>query len=118
LAAIAEISLKEAAYHIKWSSEWVIRLGDGTGESKQRTEKALTKLWAYTGELFTMTATEDALLELGIAPNLNLVKQQWENHVSYVFAEATLTVPEGVFMQQGGKTGRHTEHLGYILAEL
>lgn len=118
LAAIAEKSLKEATYHIKWSSEWVIRLGDGSEESKQRTEKAVRNLWTYTGELFTMTATEDALFELGIAPNLNLLKQQFDEHVQRVFDEATLTVPQGAFMQLGGKSGRHTEHFGYILAEL
>ncbi len=118
LAAIAEKSLKEVTYHLKWSSEWVIRLGDGTDESKRRIEKALGNLWAYTGELFTLTATEEALLDLGIVPDHSLIRQQWQDHVERVFTEATLQVPQNVFMHQGGKTGRHTEHLGYILAEL
>ncbi|RYD92581.1 MAG: phenylacetate-CoA oxygenase subunit PaaI, partial [Sphingobacteriales bacterium] len=87
LSAIAEKSLKEVSYHIKWSSEWVIRLGDGTDESRQRIEKAIANLWPYTGELFTMTATEEALLELGIIPNYSLIKQQWEEYVERIFAE-------------------------------
>jgi ring-1,2-phenylacetyl-CoA epoxidase subunit PaaC len=118
LAAIAEKSLKEAAYHIKWSSEWVIRLGDGTEESKQRIEKAIENLWLFSGELFMMTATERALLEQGVIPDYSLVKKSWEGHVAKVFEEATLEVPQQVWMQSGGKEGRHTEHLGFILAEL
>jgi ring-1,2-phenylacetyl-CoA epoxidase subunit PaaC len=118
LAAIAAKSFKEVSYHIKWSSEWVIRLGDGTEESKQRVEKAVESLWMYSGELFMMTATEKALFEQGFIPDYSLIKQQWETYVANVFSEATLTVPQGVFMQKGGKEGRHSEHLGYILAEL
>ena len=95
-----------------------IRLGDGTDESKQRITKALANLWPYTGELFTNTATEDALLELGIIPNYSLIKQQWTDHIERVFTEAALEVPQNVFMQLGGKDGRHIEHLGYTLAEL
>ncbi|WP_347156821.1 1,2-phenylacetyl-CoA epoxidase subunit PaaC [Pontibacter chitinilyticus] len=118
LAAIAEKSVKEAQYHMKWSSEWVIRLGDGTEESRQRIKKAVAQLWPYSGEPFKMTATEKALFAQGIVPDYSLVQQDWDAHVAKVFAEATLPVPQEVWMQSGGKEGRHTEHLGYILAEL
>jgi ring-1,2-phenylacetyl-CoA epoxidase subunit PaaC len=118
LAAIAAKSFKEASYHLKWSSEWVIRLGDGTDESKRRIEEALDTLWPYSGELFTMTATEKALFEQGFIPDYPQIKERWDEHVTKVFTEATLNVPQGVWMQKGGKEGKHTEQLGFILAEL
>lgn len=118
LGAIAEKSFKEVSYHIKWSSEWVIRLGDGTEESKQKIEAAVNQLWQYTGELFVMTTTEKLLFDEGLIPDYELVKTQWHEHVAKVFEAATLTVPENIFMQKGGKEGRHTEALGYVLAEL
>lgn len=118
LAAIAEKSLKEIAYHLRWSSEWVIRLGDGTDESHKRMLKAIDELWRYTGELF-----EAASYELGAASertgtDVSRLKETCMSRVNEVFSEATLTVPENVFMQKGGKEGKHTEHLGYILTEL
>jgi len=118
LAAIAEKSVKEAAYHIKWSSEWVIRLGDGTDESRQRVEKAIRNLWRFSGELTTPTVTEQLLQTAGFLPDYATTQQQVDTHVARVFEEATLSVPEGIFMQKGGKDGRHSEHLGYLLAEL
>ncbi|MBX0289052.1 phenylacetate-CoA oxygenase subunit PaaC [Hymenobacter sp. HSC-4F20] len=118
LAAIAEKSVKEAAYHVKWSSEWVIRLGDGTEESRRRLEKALESLWRYSGELTTPNATEQALQAAGLVPDYAAIQQQVDAHVARVFEEATLPVPQGVFMQKGGKDGRHSEHLGYLLTEL
>ena len=118
LAAIAEKSVKEAAYHIKWSAEWVIRLGDGTEESRRRVEKAIENLWRYSGELTTPSATEKALQAAGLVPDYAAIREQMDAHIARVFEEATLAVPEGVFMQKGGKDGRHTEHLGYLLAEL
>lgn len=113
LAAIAEKSLKEVTYHLRWSSEWVIRLGDGTAESHQRMLQAIDELWRYTGELFNATEYEK---EAGLDPSL--FQPQWLSKVKEVFNEATLPVPEQTFMQSGGKTGIHTEHLGYILTEL
>ena len=113
LAAIAEKSLKEITYHIRWSGEWVIRLGDGTDESKHRMEKAIENLWPYTGELFIPAGYEN---EPGI--NFEEIKRNWIDKVNHIFFEATLTMPENVFMHTGGKTGTHTEHLGYILAEM
>jgi ring-1,2-phenylacetyl-CoA epoxidase subunit PaaC len=113
LAAITAKALKEIKYHLRWSSEWVIRLGDGTTESKSRMAKAIDELWKYTGEMFTAADYE-------IAPGIDTVsiKFIWEEKVKAIFDAATLTVPEKVFMHTGGKTGTHTEHLGYILAQL
>jgi ring-1,2-phenylacetyl-CoA epoxidase subunit PaaC len=113
LAAIAAKSIKETTYHLRWSREWVIRLGDGTEESHNRMLKAIDELWRYTGEMFTPALYEK---ELGI--DVASLKHDWSKKVKEVFDEATLPVPSGVWMQEGGKTGTHTEHLGYILAEL
>lgn len=113
LAAIAEKSLKEVKYHLRWSSEWVIRLGDGTEESHQRMENAVAELWRYTGEMFMPAAYEK---ELGI--DVASLKYEWSKNVKQVFDEATLSIPSGVWMQEGGKTGTHTEQLGYILTDL
>lgn len=113
ISAIAEKSLKEVSYHLRWSSEWVIRLGDGTGESHRRMLKAIDELWRYTGELFIPAPYEK---ELGT--DTASLKYEWSKKVKAVFDEAALPVPSNVFMQTGGKTGTHTEHLGYLLADL
>ena len=113
LAAIAAKALKEVTYHQRWSSEWVVRLGDGTEESHERMLKALDKLWRYTGEMFVPANYET---EAGV--DVSLLKDDWMKKITSVFEEATLPVPEKAFMQTGGKTGTHTEHLGYILTEL
>jgi ring-1,2-phenylacetyl-CoA epoxidase subunit PaaC len=113
LAAIAAKSLKEVSYHVRWSGEWVIRLGDGTDESHQRLFNALEELWPYTGEMFMPADYETAS---NIQPEK--YKDAWTVKVRDVFREARLTIPEKKFMQSGGKQGKHTEHLGYILAEL
>lgn len=118
LAAIAEKSLKEVTYHIRWSSEWVIRLGDGTEESHQRMQDAINERWAYTGELLTMSAVDKAALQHGYGVDLEAIRHLWQARVNTVIAEAGLTLPTTKWMQEGGKEGRHTEHLGYILAEL
>jgi ring-1,2-phenylacetyl-CoA epoxidase subunit PaaC len=118
IAAIAEKSLKEVTYHLRWSSEWVIRLGDGTEESHKRINTALAYLWPYTGELTTSASYEVAAVANGIGADVSQLREQWLKKVSGVFEEATLTVPEMGWMQSCGKTGRHTEHLGYILAEM
>lgn len=118
LSAIAEKSLKEVTYHLRWSSEWVVRLGDGTDESHAKMQKAVDELWMYTGELFQMSEADAAAHTQGIGPDLAPIKAQWAERVRSVFEEATLTLPAGTWMQQGGKDGLHTEHLGYLLAEL
>jgi len=111
ISAIAEKSLKEITYHIKWSREWVLRLGDGTEESHQRMQKAIEFLWMYTGEFFI-----PADYEAGI--DHNTMKAEWHQMITDTFNEATLEIPSQTFMQSGGKTGNHTEHLGFILTEL
>lgn len=118
LAAIASKSLKEVTYHLRWSSEWVIRLGDGTSESNRRINHALHEVWNFTGELFLPAAYETEMLEQGMGSDLKIVQQNWLQKTNEVFAEATLTIPGKSWAQQGGKQGIHTEHLGYILAEM
>jgi len=113
LAAITAKSLKETRYHVRWSSEWVLRLGDGTEESHNRMLKAIDALWTYTGEMFMPAAYEN---NLGI--DHAAIKNAWEAKVKALFEEAGLPFLEKVFMQSGGKTGTHTEHLGFILTEL
>ena len=118
LAAIAAKSLKEVTYHVRWSSEWVIRLGDGTGESHRRIGKAIDELWRYTGEMFEAAGYELQAMSEGFGVDVSKLKEPWLKNVKEILSEATLTVPEKIFMQTGGKEGRHTEHLGYILTEL
>lgn len=117
LAAIAAKSIKETTYHLRWSSEWVIRLGDGTEESHSRMVNAINELWSYTGEMFMPVQ-----YELALNIDFNTIKNSWTEKVKSIFNEATLHYPlEGstsFFMHSGGKEGRHTEYLGYILTEL
>jgi ring-1,2-phenylacetyl-CoA epoxidase subunit PaaC len=118
LAAVAGKSVKEARYHLRHAAEWVIRLGDGTDESRGRTVAALGELWPWTGELFEQDAAERALVEAGVAVDRAALKPAWDATVDRVLAEATLARPQDGWMQTGGRRGVHTEHLGYILAEL
>ncbi len=119
LSAIAEKSLKEVTYHQRWSSEWVIRLGDGTEESKKRIEIALEDLWPYTGEMFVPADYETEESEKRISVDVSELKNDWINKIKIVFEEATIDLPKkGIWMQSGGKSGSHTEDLGYILAEM
>jgi ring-1,2-phenylacetyl-CoA epoxidase subunit PaaC len=118
LASIAEKSLKEITYHVRHSSEWVKRLGDGTTESHQRMQDAVEALWMYTDDLFVAADSEEELIKAGIVPELGEVKAAWIKQVSDVMKEATLLLPENTFMQKGSKTGKHTEHLGFLLAEM
>jgi ring-1,2-phenylacetyl-CoA epoxidase subunit PaaC len=113
LAAIAAKSLKEVTYHLRWSKEWVIRLGDGTEESHSRMQTAINDLWMYTGELLSPNNTAQ---QTGV--DSAALKQPWLDIINDVFKEADLKLPAGTWMQEGGRNGRHTEHLGYILAEL
>ena len=117
LSAIAEKSLKEVSYHLKWSGDWIIRLGDGTGESKRRMEKAVEEVWPYTGEMFRPVDYEKEL-ENSVGINVSSIQNNWLEKISAVFDEATLSVPNETWMHDGGKKGLHTEHLGYILAEM
>jgi ring-1,2-phenylacetyl-CoA epoxidase subunit PaaC len=118
VAAIAGKALKEITYHLERSTDWVIRLGDGTEESHRRMQTALDMLWPYTGELFEMDEVDLAMLELGVGPNLSLLRPSWLEHLHRTLKQATLRVPPGEWMQRGGKRGVHSEKLGYILAEM
>ncbi|CAN5625228.1 phenylacetate-CoA oxygenase subunit PaaC [soil metagenome] len=118
IAALGEKSLKEVTYHLRHSSSWVIRLGDGTEESKRRMEDALDSLWMYTGDMFDSDTIDEVLLKNSIAPDLKKIKTLWENKIREVFSEASINVPENVFMMSGSRLGKHTENLGFILAEM
>lgn len=120
LAAIAEKSLKEVTYHVRWSSEWVIRLGDGTAESTKRIKSALEEVWPFIGEMFEPSEFENSLLNNRISVDVTKIKNTWENKVKTVLKEATFKYPgdENTWMQTGGKNGIHSEHLGFILAEM
>ncbi len=118
IAAIAGKSIKEVSYHHRFSSEWVKRLGDGTEESHQRMQDALDHLWAYAGELFEVSETEKWALSEGIGADLQTVKAQYDADINSVLADATLVIPDYDPYQQGGKSGIHSEHMGYILTEL
>jgi ring-1,2-phenylacetyl-CoA epoxidase subunit PaaC len=118
LAAIAEKSLKEVTYHLRYSSEWVVRLGDGTEISRQKMQNAVNDLWMFTGELTTPSQTDLRMQGAGIAPDLLQLKPLWMKRVAAILEESTLSIPENNWMQSGGKEGRHTEYLGYMLAEM
>jgi ring-1,2-phenylacetyl-CoA epoxidase subunit PaaC len=123
IAAIAEKSLKETAYHLRWSGEWVIRLGDGTEESKHRLQKALGDQWMYTGEMFEPAEYELKFYSNSPEQDLSLLKADWTKKLEQVFSEAGFItsgnlIPGSTWMQKGGKRGHHTEYLGYLLAEM
>lgn len=118
LAGIAAEAQHEAAYHLRHAGEWLARLGDGTAESHRRTQAALDALWPYTGELFESDEMVATLVAEGSAADPAPVRAAWDTTVDAVLAEATLARPADGWMQTGGRRGRHTEHLGYLLAEL
>jgi ring-1,2-phenylacetyl-CoA epoxidase subunit PaaC len=118
LAAIAAKSEKESAYHVRHSSEWIVRLGDGTEESHRRAQTAIDDLWAFTGEMFEVDDSERNLIDAGIAVDPATLRAGWLKTVSDIVAEATLVLPDNDWMQQGGRDGRHSEHLGHLLSEL
>jgi ring-1,2-phenylacetyl-CoA epoxidase subunit PaaC len=118
LAAIAGKSVKEATYHLRASSEWIIRFGDGTEESHQRAQVALDDLWTYTGELFEHDGVLEEMTKAGLAPEMAAVKATWSRTVDEVLAEATLKRPADGFMMTGGRKGLHSEYMGFILAEM
>ena len=122
IAEIAAKSAKEVEYHVERSGDWVIRLGDGTDESHAKMQAAIDALWPYVGEMFAPDAAELELVDAGIAADVRPLEAPWREQVDAVLAEATLTVPANVWMQglpaKGGRQGLHTEHLGYLLAEM
>jgi len=118
LAAIAAKSEKESAYHVRHTSEWIVRLGDGTEESHRRAQSAIDELWAFTGEMFSVDDSERGLIDAGIAIDPAALHSQWLKTITGVVGEATLALPKNDWMQQGGRSGRHSEHLGHLLSEL
>jgi ring-1,2-phenylacetyl-CoA epoxidase subunit PaaC len=118
LAAIAAKSVKETRYHLRYSGGWLVRLGDGTEESHSRTEAALNRLWPYTVELFAEDELDRAMSDNGIAPRLSEVKSAWSARIDELLSEATLVRPQDRAHAWHGKRGQHSEHLGYLLAEM
>ena len=118
LAGIAAKALKEAKYHLRHSAEWVRMLGDGTAESHTRAQRALDDLWPYTTELFLADDVDAQAVASGSGVDVESLRPRWRQTVDQVFGEATLTVPKDGFAPRGGRTGRHTEHLGRMLADM
>ena len=118
LSAIANKCIKEVSYHERFSSDWVKRLGDGTEESNQKMQEAINDLWTYTDELFHQTEADKIMVEEGIGVDVTKLKVNYYKSVSELLEEATLKTPESKWFQKGGKQGIHTEHLGYLLADL
>ena len=118
LAAIAEKALKESRYHLRRSEDWVKRLGDGTEESHQRLQNAFNQLWGYAAEMFEMDDAEQQLVDAGIAVDRSALKVYWQSAIHAVMKTATIEIPATDWAIGGGRDGLHTEHLGYLLAEL
>lgn len=118
IAEVAAKAVKEVAYHVERSSDWVIRLGDGTDESRARMQAAIDELWTYAGEMFVPDDTELSLVADGIAADVRSLQAPWDVAVNAVLAEATLSRPGDAFVRKGGKQGVHTEHFGRLLAEM
>ena len=119
IAQIAEKSLKEVSYHLRRSSDLVVRLGDGSDESHTRIQRSVDDLWMYSGEFFIDDALDKVIADRQIAPLPSSLKEEWFATMQRIFSAATLNMPaQDAWMQQGGKQGRHTEHLGYLLAEM
>jgi len=118
LAGIAAKSVKEITYHKRHSFSWVDRFGNGTEESRERAQNALNDLWRFTGEFFEADETDAMLIKEGIAVDVKPLQSKWEKEIKALFEKANLSIPENTFMQTGGRKGIHTEHLGYLLAEM
>ena len=118
LSAIASKAVKEVSYHQRFSSDWIKRLGDGTEESHKRIQNAIDDLWTYTDELFHQTEADKTMVKDDVGVDVTKLKSTYYNMVKSVLEEATLSIPESKYFQKGGKKGIHTEHMGYLLAEL
>jgi ring-1,2-phenylacetyl-CoA epoxidase subunit PaaC len=118
LAAIAAKSLKEITYHLRHTASWVDRFGNGTEESHMRLQKALNELWRFTDELFEMNDVDAVLLKDKVAVDLAALKPVWKKQIDVLLEKANLKLPETTFMQRGSRDAKHTEQLGYILAEM
>lgn len=118
LAEIATKCIKEVRYHQRFSSDWIRRLGDGTEESHNRMQAAINDLWTYTDELFHQTEADKAMVSEGIGVDVTKLKAAYYEKVNTILEESTLSIPESKYFQKGGKMGIHTEHMGFLLAEL
>ena len=118
LAGIAAKGVKESRYHVRHSADWVVKLGGGTEESHARTQRAVDDLWRYTGELFMADDIDRAVDADGFGVDPSTLEKSWQTTVRDVLTRAGLTIPESAYMQRGGRAGRHTEHLGHLLAEM
>ncbi len=118
LAAIGAKAVRELSYHLRHTGEWLVRLGDGTDESHQRAQKGLDNLWAYTGELFECGPEIAGIVDAGIGPDPAELKPAWDKTLDGILDRATLTRPADGWMQTGGLEGRHSEHLGFMLADM
>ncbi len=118
-AGFAEKSIKENRYHLRHTSQWMLRLGDGTEESHERLDNAVEFLWIYTGDMFTMNAADEVLLKEGIAVDLEKIKPEWQKMVTAIFDKATLAAPDfESFTLKGSRDGKHSEYLGHLLSEM
>lgn len=118
LSAIAKKSIKEVLYHKRFSSDWIKRLGDGTEESKIRVQNAINDLWVFTDELFHQTDADKAMVIEGIGADVTKLKDAYYTNISQILEEATLEIPQMQYFQKGGKQGIHSEHMGYLLADM
>ena len=118
LAAIAKKGIKEVSYHVRFSGDWMKRLGDGTEESHNKIQEAVNNLWGYTNELFMMTEADKEAAAAGIGVDVSKLQNTYYNRVKNLLKEATIEIPESKYWQKGGKEGIHTEHLGYLLSDM
>lgn len=118
LAGFAEKSIKEVRYHVQHASDWVLRMGDGTAESHQRIQESFHKLWEFTPEFFMMDELDQQALQSGIGVDCAALQSEWLQKITTVIEEATLVVPAEVWGQRGGRQGKHTEYLGFILSDM
>ena len=118
LSGFAEKSIKELRYHVQHASDWVKRMGDGTAESHKRIQEAANQLWPYVGEMFAMDALESELANAGYAVDRTIMVDEWKKQCTSLFDEATLVMPTEAWHHKGGREGRHTEHMGFLLAEM
>lgn len=118
LSALAYKSIKEVTYHLKRSSEWMIRLGDGTELANHKTQDAIDHLWKYTHEFFNATEADQEMIKLGFGPDLKSLESAWKLKVNEIFFMAKLKIPENNYQLAGGKNGVHSEYLGHMLTEM
>ncbi|MBN8567026.1 MAG: phenylacetate-CoA oxygenase subunit PaaC [Flavobacteriales bacterium] len=118
LKAIANKSIKEVSYHVRFSSDWMKRLGDGTEESHLKIQTAINDLWIFIDELFHQTDADKDMVQQGIGVDVTLLKKEYYKKINSILEEATLEIPQVEYFQKGGKLGIHSEHMGYLLSDL